>query len=176
MSLPSLITILIADLKKAWLWNQDMLDQLKYYDGSIQHIRGIPEHLSVNIKKYLRLILYGLLRLTAARGKWIDQSQSHNVFMKGVSGKILNDIYITAWKLGLKSTYYLRTLGASQIEKSTLDAKKFGFTQKREYGFNQEVAVAARCSEAVSSGNQVQDEVSQCAISTDPECDVMSIT
>ncbi len=54
---------------------------------------------------------------------------------------MLHDIYITAWKLGLKTTYYLRTLGASQIEKSTLDAKKFGFTQKREYGFNQEVAV-----------------------------------
>ena len=69
--------------------------------------------------------------MTAERGKWIDQSQSHNVFMKGVSGKMLDDIYMTAWKLGLKTTYYLRTLGATQIEKSTLDAKKFGFTQKR---------------------------------------------
>ena len=52
--------------------------------------------------------------------------------MKGVSGKKLNDIYMTAWKAGLKTTYYLRTLGASQIEKSTLDANKFGFTQKRD--------------------------------------------
>ena len=73
------------------------------------------------------------IEITAARGKWIDQSQSHNVFMKGVSGKKLNDIYITCMEIGLKTTYYLRTLGASQIEKSTLDAKKFGFTQKRVY-------------------------------------------
>ena len=73
------------------------------------------------------------LRLTAARGKWIDQSQSHNVFMKGASGKKLAEIYMAAWKMGLKTTYYLRTLAASQIEKSTLDAEKYGFTQKREY-------------------------------------------
>ena len=74
-----------------------------------------------------------MIKITATRGKWIDQSQSHNVFMQGVSGQKLHDIYMTAWKVGLKTTYYLRTLGASQIEKSTLDAKKFGFTQKREY-------------------------------------------
>ena len=71
--------------------------------------------------------------MTARRGKWIDQSQSHNVFMKGTSGKMMELIYMHAWKLGLKTTYYLRTLAASQIEKSTLDAAKFGFTQKRVY-------------------------------------------
>jgi ribonucleoside-diphosphate reductase alpha chain len=53
--------------------------------------------------------------------------------MQGVSGKLLSEIYIAAWKLGLKTTYYLRTLAATQIEKSTLDANKFGYTQKREY-------------------------------------------
>jgi ribonucleoside-diphosphate reductase alpha chain len=53
--------------------------------------------------------------------------------MKGTSGKKLAEIYLTAWKLGLKTTYYLRTLAASQVEKSTLDASKYGFTQKREY-------------------------------------------
>ena len=73
-----------------------------------------------------------LIEITAARGKWIDQSQSHNVFMKGVSGKKLHDIYMTAWKTGLKTTYYLRTLGASQIEKSTLDAKIWIYA-KTEY-------------------------------------------
>jgi ribonucleoside-diphosphate reductase alpha chain len=73
-----------------------------------------------------------LINVTAARGKWIDQSQSHNVFMKGASGKKLHEIYMAAWETGLKTTYYLRTLGASQIEKSTLDAKKYGYTQKRD--------------------------------------------
>ena len=72
-----------------------------------------------------------LIRVTAARGKWIDQSQSHNVFLKGVSGKKLSAIYMTAYDCGLKTTYYLRTLGASQIEKSTLDQSKYGATQKR---------------------------------------------
>jgi ribonucleoside-diphosphate reductase alpha chain len=72
-----------------------------------------------------------MIKITAQRSKWIDQSISHNVFMSGTSGKKLSDIYLKAWKSGLKTTYYLRTLGASQIEKSTLDAGKFGYTQKR---------------------------------------------
>ncbi len=81
--------------------------------------------------------------MTAARGKWIDQSISHNVFMRGVSGKMLNDIYIAAWQAGLKTIYYLRTLGASQIEKSSLDANKFGFTQKRVYKTVEDMAAPA---------------------------------
>jgi len=124
---------LVDDLKKIGLWNKDMLDQVKYYDGSIQMIDAIPDKLKHKYKEAFEIDPEWLLKVTAARGKWIDQSQSHNVFMKGTSGKKLNDIYIKAWKLGLKSTYYLRTLGATQIEKSTLDAKKFGYTQKREY-------------------------------------------
>ncbi|CAI2196689.1 1495_t:CDS:2, partial [Funneliformis geosporum] len=60
--------------------------------------------------------------IAAVRSKWIDQSISHNVFAQETSGKKLNDIYFAAWEKGLKTTYYLRTLGASQIEKSTLDA------------------------------------------------------
>lgn len=124
---------LVADLKKLGLWNQEMVEQIKYYDGSIQMIDEIPDILKKKYKESFEIDPLWLLKLTALRGKWIDQSQSHNVFMSGVSGKLLNDIYVTAWKYGLKTTYYLRTLGASQIEKSTLDAKKFGFTQKRQY-------------------------------------------
>ena len=124
---------LIEDLKARDLWNDEMLDQLKYYDGSVQMIERVPQDLKDKYKEAFELDPIWMLKLTAARGKWIDQSQSHNVFMRGVSGKLLNDIYMTAWKLGLKTLYYLRTLGASQIEKSTLDAKKFGYTQKREY-------------------------------------------
>ena len=110
-----------------------MLDQLKYFDGNLQMIVEIPQHLKDKYKEAFEIDPEWCIKLTASRGKWIDQSQSHNVFMNGVSGKKLNDIYFAAWNAGLKSTYYLRTLGASQIEKSTLDAKKYGFTQKREY-------------------------------------------
>jgi ribonucleoside-diphosphate reductase alpha chain len=111
-----------------------MLEQLKYHDGALDAIEIIPDDIKKKYRCAFDIDQVWLLQLTAARGKWIDQSQSHNVFMKGVSGTQLNDIYMSAWKYGLKTTYYLRTLGASQIEKSTLDAKKFGFTQKREYG------------------------------------------
>ncbi len=124
---------LVNDLKKLGMWDQDMLDQLKYYDGSIQMIDGIPAALKHKYKEAFEVDAEVLVALTAVRAKWIDQSQSHNVFIQGVSGKKLHDTYFTAWRAGLKTTYYLRSMGASQIEKSTLDAKKFGFTQKREY-------------------------------------------
>jgi ribonucleoside-diphosphate reductase alpha chain len=124
---------LVNDLKKLGVWDDQMLEQLKYHDGSLDAIDGIPDDLKRKYRCAFDIDQVWLLQLTAARGKWIDQSQSHNVFMKGVSGTQLNDIYMSAWKYGLKTTYYLRTLGASQIEKSTLDAKKFGYTQKREY-------------------------------------------
>jgi ribonucleoside-diphosphate reductase alpha chain len=124
---------LVMDLKKLGLWDQEMLEQIKYYDGQISDIPTIPAHLKRKYQGAFELDPIHMLKITAARGKWIDQSQSHNVFMQGVEGKKLDDIYKAAWRYGLKTTYYLRTLGASQIEKSTLDAKKFGYTQKREY-------------------------------------------
>jgi ribonucleoside-diphosphate reductase alpha chain len=123
---------LVDDLKARGLWSQQMLEELKYYDGDISRIEQIPAELKELYKEAFEIDPTRLVQLTALRGKWIDQSQSHNVFMKGVSGKKLEQIYTTAWELGLKTTYYLRSLGASQIEKSTLDAKKYGYTQKRD--------------------------------------------
>jgi len=124
---------LIDDLKKEGIWSKEMLDYLKYFDGNIQAIPQIPQHLKDKYKEAFDIDPEWLVHLTAARGKWIDQSQSHNVFLQGTSGKKIHDVYIAGWKAGLKTFYYLRSLGASQIEKSTLDAKKFGFTQKRVY-------------------------------------------
>jgi len=126
-------TYLVEDLKKLALWSQDMVEKLKYYDGSVQAIEEIPVHIRNKYKGAFELDPLWMMQVTAVRSKWIDQSISHNVFMKGVSGQKLHDVYMLAWRLGMKTTYYLRTLGASQIEKSTLDANKFGFTQKRAY-------------------------------------------
>ncbi|MDP3889539.1 MAG: ribonucleoside-diphosphate reductase subunit alpha, partial [bacterium] len=109
---------LIEDLKKLGLWNQEMIDQLKYYDGSVQMIEIIPQKLKDKYKEAFEIDPLCLVQLTAVRGKWIDQSQSHNVFISGVSGKKLSDVYMAGWQLGLKTFYYLRSLGASQIEKS----------------------------------------------------------
>jgi ribonucleoside-diphosphate reductase alpha chain len=162
---------LVEDLKKIGRWDHDMLELIKYYDGSVQQIEHIPQHLKEKYKEVFEIDSVRLINMTAVRGKWIDQSQSHNVFMKGVSGKMLNEIYIAAWKAGLKTTYYLRTLGASQIEKSTLDAKKFGYTQKREYGPLEEPKNNAPISNE-SIDDTTQMEGSACSLSSDPDCDV----
>lgn len=124
---------LVEDLKKMNLWNDEMVEQLKYYDGSLQLIASIPQKLKEKYKETFEIEPEWLVKHAAVRGKWIDQSQSLNIFFKDVSGKHLSDTYLYAWQMGLKTTYYLRTLAASQIEKSTLDASKYGFTQKREY-------------------------------------------
>ena len=105
-----------------------------------------------------------MAEITAARSKWVDQSISHNVFIKGTSGKKLSDTFLLGWKKGMKTFYYVRSLGASQIEKSTLDAKKFGFTQKREYN-----------NAIVENRPTNQNDsilVKACSISDDPSCDV----
>lgn len=137
---------LVEDLKKLGLWDKNMLDMLKYYDGSVEHIDAIPDHLKLKYKESFDLDPEWMVDITAARGKWIDQSQSHNVFLRGVSGKKLDAIYKRGWRKGMKTFYYLRTLGASQIEKATLDAKKFGFTQKREYKKIDETQAPKACS------------------------------
>jgi ribonucleoside-diphosphate reductase alpha chain len=124
---------LVQDLKKLNLWNKSLLDQLKYHDGDLALMQGIPQQIKDKYQTCFEIDPLALIKLTAIRSKWIDQSQSHNVFLKGVSGVKLHEVYTAAWRMGLKTTYYLRTLAATQIEKSTLDAKEFGFTQMRNY-------------------------------------------
>jgi ribonucleoside-diphosphate reductase alpha chain len=111
---------LVNDLKRLGLWSQEIVEKLKYYDGSVQHITEIPSDLRAKYKEVFEIDPKWIIRHAAHRGKWIDQSQSLNIFTKSTSGKFISDIYQYAWQKGLKTTYYLRTLGASAIEKSTL--------------------------------------------------------
>ncbi len=159
---------LVEDLKKVGLWSSDMLDMIKYNDGSIQKIDIIPAHIRDKYKEAFEIDALWLLELSAARGKWIDQSQSHNVFLNSVSGKVLDLVYKRAWELGLKCTYYLRTLGATQIEKSTLDAKKFGFTQKRSYGTDQAPAAQAATYDPTQ---QIDEGTIQACNIENPDCE-----
>ena len=163
---------LVDDLKKLNLWNDQMRDRIKYYDGSIQQIEEIPAHIRALYKTAFEIDPEWMVKMTAARGKWIDQSQSHNVFMQGVSGKKLHDVYMAGWKMGLKTFYYLRTLGASQVEKSTLDAQKYGFTQMREYKESEkpEILVTKDNSSAVDSGIELEASSKSCRL-IDPSCD-----
>ena len=163
-------TYLVEDLKALDLWNQDMLDQIKYFDGNIQNIEQIPAHIRAKYKGAFDIDQKWLIQLTAERGKWIDQAQSHNVFFKGESGKELDEIFMTAWNCGLKTTYYLRTLGASQIEKSTLDASKFGFTQKREYKAPQ-AQEAQEITSPIMQEDLNQTTTANCRLDN-PECEV----
>lgn len=122
---------LIEDLKKRNLWNLGMLNRIKYADGSIQDIQEIPADLRAKYKEVFEIDGRWLVKAAAERGKWIDQSQSLNIFYNGTSGRDLSDIYFLAWKMGLKTTYYLRTLGASQVEKATVSTAEYGATHMR---------------------------------------------
>jgi len=162
---------LVDDLKKLNLWNDSVRDRIKYYDGSIKQLEEIPADIRNLYKTAFEIDPLWMIRMTAARGKWIDQSQSHNVFMEGVSGKKLNDLYLAGWRLGLKTFYYLRTLGASQIEKSTLDAQKYGFTQMREYDEkvqNQEQVVSQK--EVIEPKDDIEEIAKKSCSLTDSDC------
>ncbi|MGD1997368.1 MAG: ribonucleoside-diphosphate reductase subunit alpha [Candidatus Dependentiae bacterium] len=175
---------LVKELDKRGLWTDIVQQKLRYYDGSIQMIEEIPEDLKHKFKTAFELDPEWLVDLTAVRSKWIDQSQSHNIFMQGVSGKKLHEVYFRAWRMGMKGTYYVRSMGATQIEKATLDAKQFGFTQKREYSpqpaggdvAEAKVPVAsAPVTQAITPGaektqDQMLGEVKACSIEN-PECE-----
>lgn len=144
---------LVADLKALQLWDDEMMQKLKYYDGDCAKIADIPAHLKEKYKTAFELEAEWLTDIAAARGKWIDQSQSLNVFLAGVSGQKLDALYRRGWRQGIKTHYYLRTLGATQIEKATLDAGKFGYTQKRVY-----------TEETVAAGDGEMKERQSCAL------------
>jgi ribonucleoside-diphosphate reductase alpha chain len=163
---------LVDDLKKLGLWDAEMLDQLKYYDGNVQMIERIPQKLKYKYKEVFEIDPLWLVKITAARGKWVDQSQSFNVFIKGVSGKQLNDVYLAGWKAGLKTFYYLRSLGATQIEKSTLDAKKYGYTQKREYKTLDDQIAIAMTEQTTVELTEMPVQGKACSLSEDPSCEV----
>lgn len=113
---------LVEDLRKMNLWSTAQLNQLKHADGDISRISEIPKDIRDLYKKSFVIDPIHAIKMTAVRGKWIDQSQSHNVFVPAnVGGKKLSEIYKTAWSMGLKTTYYCRTLGASGTEKVAAD-------------------------------------------------------
>lgn len=117
---------LVDDLKEYGLWDEEMVDDLKYYDGSIQEIDRIPKHLKDLFKTAFEIEGHWIIDCASRRQKWIDMGQSLNLYLSNPSGKELSDLYLYAWKKGLKTTYYLRTRSATQVEKSTLDVNKKG--------------------------------------------------
>ncbi|MGB0326259.1 MAG: ribonucleoside-diphosphate reductase subunit alpha [Akkermansiaceae bacterium] len=121
-------SVLVNDLKEEGLWDSDMIDQLKYFNGELANIEGIPEHLKQKHQTVFEVGYESIIDAAARRQKWIDQSQSVNLFLATPNMKNLSHMYRHAWHTGLKTTYYLRTRQASDIEKSTVakaDKKQF---------------------------------------------------
>lgn len=115
---------LVEDLKRVGLWDAEMLDDLKYYDGSLLDIERIPEEIKLRYLTAFEVEPQWLIEAASRRQKWLDMGQSLNLYMFQPSGKKLSEMYFHAWRAGLKTTYYLRTLAATQVEKSTLDINR----------------------------------------------------
>jgi ribonucleoside-diphosphate reductase alpha chain len=111
---------LVADLKSAGMWDEVMIADLKYFDGNLARIDRVPADLRRLYATAFETEPRWLVEAGARRQKWIDQSQSLNIYMAGASGRRLDETYKLAWIRGLKTTYYLRALGATHAEKSTV--------------------------------------------------------
>ncbi|MBH9577571.1 ribonucleoside-diphosphate reductase subunit alpha [Inhella proteolytica] len=111
---------LVRDLKKLGLWDEVMVMDLKHFDGSLRRIDRVPEEVKALYATAFEIEPQWLIEAGARRQKWIDQAQSLNIYMAGASGRKLDETYKLAWTRGLKTTYYLRTIGATAAEKSTV--------------------------------------------------------
>jgi ribonucleoside-diphosphate reductase alpha chain len=112
---------MVKDLKALGLWDKVMVNDIKYYDGSLQSIERIPADLKQKYATAFEIEPRWLVDAASRRQKWIDQAQSLNLYIGNASGKKLDITYRMAWLRGLKTTYYLRALSATSTEKSTLD-------------------------------------------------------
>ncbi len=147
---------LVDALKKEGIWDAAMANDLKYYDGSVQPIERIPEYIKKLFLTVFEVEPKWLIESASRRQKWIDQSQSLNIYMAAPSGKKIDNTYRMSWVLGLKTTYYLRSIGATMVEKSTI----------REGALNK---VSANTSAVVGRGN-LSEQARACAID-DPGCE-----
>jgi ribonucleoside-diphosphate reductase alpha chain len=151
---------LISDLRERGLWDEVMTNDLKYYDGSVQQIDRVPEDLKALYQTAFELDARWLVEAASRRQKWIDQGQSLNLYMSEPNGKKLDALYKLAWVRGLKTTYYLRSMGATHVEKSTMDSS-------RSSGLN---AVGNTENDSVTTEDSGSAAPKACSI-LDPDCD-----
>jgi ribonucleoside-diphosphate reductase alpha chain len=141
---------LVRDLKAHGLWDEVMVADLKYFDGSLSRIDRIPQDLRDLYATAFEVDPSWLVEAASRRQKWIDQAQSLNIYMAGASGKKLDETYKLAWLRGLKTTYYLRTIGATHAEKSTSKAGALNAVSS-DMSTAQAAGAAAPASSAVSA-------------------------
>jgi ribonucleoside-diphosphate reductase alpha chain len=146
---------LVEELKALGLWDKKMMDELKYRDGSILAIDRIPESVREIYRTAFEVDPVWYVECASRRQKWIDMGQSLNLYIAAPSGRKLNDMYLHAWESGLKTTYYLRSVAANTIEKSTSQARPSWVRQgaKKEYTPEQ---VQACSIEAMRNGGECE--------------------
>jgi ribonucleoside-diphosphate reductase alpha chain len=137
---------LVRDLKRLGLWDDVMVMDLKHFDGSLRPIDRVPQEIKSLYATAFEVETTWLVEAAARRQKWIDQAQSLNIYMAGASGKKLDDTYKLAWLRGLKTTYYLRTSSATQVEKSTVNSGSHNAVSSS--GMNAMESAAAAASQA----------------------------
>ncbi|MDH5538693.1 MAG: ribonucleoside-diphosphate reductase subunit alpha [Rhizobacter sp.] len=162
---------LVRDLKKLGLWDDVMVMDLKHFDGSLRRIDRVPDELKSLYATAFEIEAHWLVEAAARRQKWIDQAQSLNIYLAGASGKTLDETYKLAWQRGLKTTYYLRTVGATHAEKSTVKAGHMNAVASGGYssGAAQNLAPTVSAKSGAASAG-VEAEVKFCAID-DPGCE-----
>ncbi len=137
---------LVRDLKEHGLWDQVMVNDLKYYDGSVQAIDRIPADLKAKYSTAFEIEPRWLVDSASRRQKWIDQAQSLNLYINNASGKKLDVTYRMAWFSGLKTTYYLRSLAATGTEKSTVNTGQLNAVSQQSEAPIQPAPVPQACS------------------------------
>ncbi len=158
---------LVDDLKALDLWDEVMVHDLKYFDGSVQKIDRVPDDLKTIYKCAFEVDPKRLVDAGSRRQKWIDQAQSLNLYMREPSGKKLDELYKHAWLSGLKTTYYLRGMGATHAEKTTIDDNRLNKVQGNSAGGG----VQARAGNASKPHISSEDAGSKTCSILDPDCE-----
>jgi len=164
---------LVRDLKRLGLWDSVMLMDLKHYNGSLRAVDRVPEELKSLYATAFEVDATWLVEAGARRQKWIDQAQSLNIYLSGASGKKLDETYKLAWLRGLKTTYYLRTMGATHAEKSTVDRKQLNAVPSSQGGGLSALdAVAAQARAMLGDGDSSTPatDIKFCGVD-DPTCE-----
>jgi ribonucleoside-diphosphate reductase alpha chain len=161
---------LVRDLKGLNLWDDVMVSDLKYFDGSLAKIDRVPAPLRELYATAFEIDAAWIVEAGARRQKWIDQAQSLNIYMAGASGKKLDETYKLAWLRGLKTTYYLRTLAATQAEKSTGEGGELNAVPISSAQLGSSAATGASSRNAAPAPKAAEPELKYCKID-DPSCE-----
>jgi len=166
---------LVRDLKRLGLWDDVMVMDLKHFDGSLNPIDRVPQEIKSLYATAFEVETQWLVEAAARRQKWIDQAQSLNIYMAGASGKKLDDTYKLAWIRGLKTTYYLRTMSATHVEKSTVTAGRMnavssGNSEPRSSSMGMSALDAAAAAAQLQMAANPATDIKFCGID-DPTCE-----